>query len=329
PWYPPTSVGVPQAGTSQLLGSGGSTVMNRVTYRNFGDHESFLVTHSADVQGVTGIRWYELRLGSDGNPSVYQQGTYAPDADHRLMPSAAMDRMGDVAIGYNVSSSSIHPDIRVTGRLATDSPGLMTAAETILHAGAFSQTSGPRWGDYSSMQVDPIDDCTFWFTTQFAGEFGPGTRIAAFRMPGCVPPDPFAIVVDPPRLQLVAGQSATFHLGASVLSGAPEPLQIHVDGLPAGVTASLGQPLISGDSTTLIVSAASSAPMTAAAPISILATSATFQAGAVAAVDVSAPAPGKKASTGSGCQSAAGSITGMLLVLAVYLDRRARRRSGL
>ena len=182
---------VPQAGTSQQLDTLGDRLMYRLAYRNFGDHEALVVNHSVAVgaSGV-GIRWYEIRLPG-GTPSVYQQGTYAPDSSFRWLGSIAQDGAGNLALGFSVSSSSLNPQIRYTGRLAGDALGQLTQGEATIIAGGGSQLSNlSRWGDYSSMAIDPADDCTFWYTTQYIpsnGTFNWRTRIASFQFPSCTP----------------------------------------------------------------------------------------------------------------------------------------------
>src|SRR6185503_10319230 len=111
-------------------------------------------------------RWYEIRNPGD-SPVVYQQGTYAPDGDFRWMGSIAMDGNGNMALGYSKSSATTYPSIGITGRLAGDALGTM-GAEEIWFEGAGSQIeSGNRWGDYSTMSIDPVDDCTFWYTQEY------------------------------------------------------------------------------------------------------------------------------------------------------------------
>ncbi len=183
---------IPQSGTSQLLDSLADRLMYRLAYRNFGDHEALVVNHSVSAGSSVGVRWYELRNIS-GTPTLYQSGTYAPDSNYRWMGSIAMDKFGDIALGYSVSSSSMHPAIRYTGRVPTDALGTLEAENTILN-GAGSQTSGlSRWGDYSAMAVDPSDDCTFWYTNEYLkinGSFNWSTQIASFRFPSCPNPQP-------------------------------------------------------------------------------------------------------------------------------------------
>ena len=181
---------IPQAGTSQTLDSLGERLMYRLAYRNFGDHESMVVSHSVDTGtgiGNTGIRWYELRKTS-GAFGLFQQGTYAPDSDFRWMGSIAMDGSGNIGLGYSVSSGGMSPTIRYTGRTSGDAPGTMQGENDLLTGiGHGSQTSYTRWGDYSSMTVDPVDDCTFWFTTEYQPVNGNAwsTRVASFRFPTC------------------------------------------------------------------------------------------------------------------------------------------------
>src|SRR5260370_22912239 len=111
--------------------------------------------------GNVGVRWYELR-GRNGTATVFQQGTYAPDSNYRWMGSVAMDKAGDIAAGYSVSSSAMNPAIRYAGRVPSD-PLNTLQTETSIIEGAGSQLSNlSRWGDYTGMSVDPVDDCTFW-----------------------------------------------------------------------------------------------------------------------------------------------------------------------
>ena len=184
---------IPQKGTSQKLDSLGDRLMYRLAYRNFGDHESLVVTHSVSAvlgstTGNTGIRWYELR-NPGGTSTVYQQATFAPDSNYRWMGSIAMDKTGDIAVGYSVSGSTTYPAIRYTGRLSTDALNTLQTEATIIQ-GSGSQTQGlNRWGDYSSMSIDPVDDCTFWYTNQYQasnGSFNWSTRIFSFKFPSCL-----------------------------------------------------------------------------------------------------------------------------------------------
>ena len=180
---------IPQPGVTQKLDSLGDRLMYRLAYRNFGDHESLVVTHSVAANGVTGMRWYELR-GPWATPTVFQSGTYAPDTTYRWMGSIAMDHAGDMALGFAVSSSSVRPGARYTGRLVGDALGSMGQGEGTLVTGSGSQTGSglSRWGDYTSMSVDPTDDCTFWYLGEYLtsnGAWNWQTRIGAFKFPSC------------------------------------------------------------------------------------------------------------------------------------------------
>jgi hypothetical protein len=177
---------VPQPSTSQKLDGLGDRLMHRVAYRNFGDHESLVLSHSVSAGGVAGVRWYEIRNPSS-TASLYQQGTYQPDTTWRWMGSVAMNKAGDMALGYSASSTSVYPSIRYTGRLATDALGTMPQGEGTILAGSGYQSGVNRWGDYSSMTVDPTDDCTFWYTQEYnnSGGWGWSTRIGAFQVSAC------------------------------------------------------------------------------------------------------------------------------------------------
>jgi hypothetical protein len=176
---------IPQAGTNQKLDSLGDRLMYRLAYRNFGDHEALVANHS--VGSPSEVRWYELR-NPGGTPIVYQQGTFAPDSSYRWMGSIAMDRSGNIALGYSVSSSSINPGIRYTGRVSTDLLNTMQTESTIINGTGSQLSNLNRWGDYSSMSVDPVDDCTFWYTNEYlksSGTFNWSTWIASFKFPNC------------------------------------------------------------------------------------------------------------------------------------------------
>jgi hypothetical protein len=183
---------IPQPGTSQKLDSLADRLMYRLAYRNFGDHEALVVNHSVKVSGnkkseVDGVRWYELRNPGTA-PTVYQQSTFSPDGNSRWMGSIAMDKVGNMALGYSVSSGAVFPSVTYTGRLATDPLGTM-GAEAVLQNGTGSQTrSLNRWGDYSAMAIDPVDQCTFWYTNEYLkqnGTFNWSTRIGSFKFLNC------------------------------------------------------------------------------------------------------------------------------------------------
>jgi hypothetical protein len=177
----------PQPGTATGLDPLREVVMWRLQYRNFGAYETLVANLTTDVDGTDhgGIRWFELRKTATTPWSLYQEGTYAPDGDSRWMGSAAMDGCGNIAVGYSVSSSTTFPSIRYAGRRAADPLGSLLQGEFEVIAGTGSQTPSTRWGDYSSMNVDPSDDMTFWYTNEYMVPSGNWrTRIAAFRFEG-------------------------------------------------------------------------------------------------------------------------------------------------
>lgn len=162
---------IPQPNTSTLLEAISDRLMHRLQYRDFGSHQVLMANHTVDANGSgrAGIRWYELRK-ADNNWAIYQQGTYTPDTNHRWMGSVAMNGDGSIALGYTVSSASMFPSIRITGRAEGAPLGMLNAAEQTLINGGGSQTGSSRWGDYSMMAVDPSDNKTFWFTHEYLSE---------------------------------------------------------------------------------------------------------------------------------------------------------------
>ena len=181
---------IPQPSTTEKLDGISDRFMFRLAYRNFGTHEALVANHTVDAgTNKAGIRWYEIRNPAGASPQIFQQGTYSPDASHRWMGSIAQDGSGNIALGYSVSSSTLFPSIRYTGRLVGDPAGQLPQGEGTIIAGSGSQThSASRWGDYSAMTVDPVDDCTFWYTTEYLQTTGSApwrTRIASFKFPTC------------------------------------------------------------------------------------------------------------------------------------------------
>jgi hypothetical protein len=181
---------IPQPDTVQRLDTLADRLMHRLQYRNFGTHQALVVDHTVDVDGTdhAGVRWYELRSTGFGW-SIFQQGDHSPDAASRWMGSAAMDGSGNIAVGYSLSSSSIFPSLAAAGRLVGDPDGVLSQPERVLKAGAGSQLHPlARWGDYSMLAVDPVDDCTFWFTSEYLEATSDAdwhTWVSAFKFPSC------------------------------------------------------------------------------------------------------------------------------------------------
>ena len=190
---PVNTICVPQASTSstsQFIDSVGDRFMFRFAYRNFGSYQSYLVSHTVQVGtgtgSQTGIRWYELR--GSGTPALFQSGTISPDQSlYRFLPSIAQDQSGNAAVGYSVSSSSTHPGIAASSWSLTKQT---SPAEISLFSGNGDEENHSNWGDYSSMTVDPVDDCTFWYVNEYfaANQTSTpnwNTRVSNFSLPSC------------------------------------------------------------------------------------------------------------------------------------------------
>jgi hypothetical protein len=182
---------IPQPDTSQGLDALSSRFMFKLQYRNFGEYETLVTSHTVDENGAdhAGVRWYEVRK-VEGTWDVEQGSTYAPDPENRWMGDLAMDASGNIAVGYSVASATTYAGIRFAGRLAGDPLGTLAQGEESIIEGSGSQLgTGARWGDYSTMSVDPVDDCTFWYTQEYLEVTGTApwqTRVAAFKFEECV-----------------------------------------------------------------------------------------------------------------------------------------------
>ena len=179
---------VPQPGAERHLDAQGDKLMARLVYRRVGGHESIVAVHSVNTKaGGGGVRWYEFRLDRRREPVLYQQGTYAPDGAFRWMASAAMDKNGNIGIGYSYGGAGDFVGQRFAGRLASDPLGRLTVREAVLATGEAAQTNTLRWQDYTQTAVDPSDDCTIWYVGDYfrRGASSYSTRIGAFRLPGC------------------------------------------------------------------------------------------------------------------------------------------------
>jgi hypothetical protein len=195
--FPLRTVCVPEPATNPKNGdhyeidSVGDRLMPRLSYRNFGTYESLLVSQTIQAgpkTKQTAVRWYELRSHDKGLPTVYQSGTIRPDTTNfRFMPSIAQDQDGNAAVGYSVSSSTTHPGIRASW---WNLPSKTTPAELLIQSGTGDEEDTNLWGDYTSMTVDPVDGCTFWYVNEYFTKdqittLDWQTRIANFKIPTC------------------------------------------------------------------------------------------------------------------------------------------------
>ncbi len=238
---------LPQSGTTTKVDilSYRQRPLNRLAYRNFGTHESLVTNQSVEAAAsIAGIRWWEIRNPS-GTPVVFQEGTYAPgitDGIHRWMGSAAMDSSGNIALGFSATSATMFPSIWYTGRLAGDPPGTMPQGEGVIVAGTGSNNgSSSRWGDYTSMNVDPTDDCTFWYVNQYtpvSSATGWKLRVGAFRFNQCGTPT-FTLSATPASQSVCVGSPATVDIAVNSIASFDSPVSLLASGNPAGTTASL------------------------------------------------------------------------------------------
>jgi len=179
---------VPQPGVDRRLDAQGDKIMARLVYRRIGNRESVVAVHSVNTSsGGGGVRWYELRVDKQRKLSVYQQGTYAPEGFYRWMASPAMDKHGNIGIGYSFGGTPHFAGQRFAGRLMNDPKGTLTLGETVLVEGEGAQANTLRWEDYTQTAIDPSDDCTIWYVGDYFKKdaVSYSTRIGAFRMPGC------------------------------------------------------------------------------------------------------------------------------------------------
>jgi hypothetical protein len=182
---------VPQPGTERGLDAQGDKIMSRVVYRRIGDREAMVAVHSVNTSaGGGGVRWYELVVDARDKArkvSLGQQGTYAPGGFYRWMASPAIDRFGNIGIGYSFGGTPHFAGQRFAGRQRGDPAGVLTLQEAILVEGEGSQTNTLRWEDYTTTAIDPSDDCTVWYVGDYfkkdAASYS--SRIGGFRMPGC------------------------------------------------------------------------------------------------------------------------------------------------
>jgi hypothetical protein len=222
----PAAACVPQLLAGSFLDALGDRLMFRLAYRNFGTpsapNESVVANYSVSSGGVAGVRWFELKNITNGPVTLNQESTYQPDTTWRWMGSVAMDHSGDLAVGFSASSPSINPQLRYAGRLSTDPPSTLAQGEAHLFDGTGSQSdSGSRWGDYSAMTVDPVDDTTMWYTDEYYATTSSAnwrTRIGNFRIN---PAQPLQAVSA--KSELIHGAAGPFDIDLPLYAGATGP----------------------------------------------------------------------------------------------------------
>ncbi len=253
---------VPQQGTTQLLDTLGDRMMYRFAIRHFSDHDRAVVNHTVGTtSGGTpvAVRWYEL-YDPAGSVTLNQQGIYAPDSTYRWMASLAEDQFADIGMGYSASSSDGYPAIRFTGRVPTDALGTMEGEYNIL-TGSGSQvgTAAYRWGDYTAMQVDPADDCTFWYVDQYqavTGTFDWSTNISSFIFNGCSDGPSYSLSSNPGSLSVGQGTSGTTTISVSPVNGFSSAVTLSASSSPSGLTAGFSpNPATSSSTMTVTASA--------------------------------------------------------------------------
>jgi MYXO-CTERM domain-containing protein len=294
---------IPVTGGSRLDGLD-DRLMFRLSYRNFGTHEALFLNHSVTGAGGIGVRWYELRAPST-TPTVFQQGTYAPaDGKSRWIGSLAQDQAQDIALGFSASSSATNPAIGWTGRLPADPAGTMGQGETIILSGTSHESGATRWGDYSNMTVDPNDDCTFWYTTEFYKTTGTATwdtQIASVKFPTCAAND-FTAALDPPNQNLEQKKSVTFKVNTTKAAGTPEQIVLNIQDLPAGVTAAFAPATVNaGDSSTLTLTATDTTPIAPATAFLVIGKAPSAVHAAGAQVTIVTCQPSKTCTNGNTC----------------------------
>ena len=222
----PTGPCVPQLPPQTNLDGLADRLMFRFAYRNFGTpsapNESVVANYSVNSGGVAGVRWFELKNVTNGPVTVNQESTYQPDTTWRWMGSVAMDHSGDLAVGFSASSPTINPQLRYAGRLSTDPPSTLAQGEAHLFDGTGSQSgTSSRWGDYSDMTVDPVDDTTMWYTNEYYAtnsSFNWRTRIGTFRINPAQP-----LVNVSAKSEVIHGAAGPFDIDLPLYAGATGP----------------------------------------------------------------------------------------------------------
>jgi len=265
---------VPQQGTANGLDPFGTHIMYRANARAFPADAPTRISLVANhvVQGAVqqgGINWVHLNLDDHGaNPptptpldkTIIDQGTYAPDADNRWMGGIAIDGSGNIGVGFSKSSENIHPQIEITGRSLEDAAGTLRDEQNCTDGiGNGSQTSSSnRWGDYSSMSVDPVDQCTFYYTNEYYPTTASAswhTRVCSFKFDTCGQPDYALVAESPTRIEMcgaTASGDPTYSLRIGVLNGFTGAVSLAANGVPAGATASFSSNPVNAPGTSIL-----------------------------------------------------------------------------
>jgi hypothetical protein len=306
---------VSQPDTFQRLDDLSDRLMMHLAYRNFGSHEALVVNHTIDVYnapastyGLAGIRWYEVRGGAVNttlaDATLHQSGTLGSPADtlNRWMGSVAMDRFGNMALGYSVSNTTVYPGIRYTGRLSADPLGQMPQGEGTIQDGSGSQLNfRGRWGDYTSMSLDPVDDCTFWYTNQYietTANVNWKTQIASFRYPGCTSSPTFFVETTPPTLEICTPNPGVYAVEVVGVAGFQDPVTLAAGGAPPGASLAFGtNPVVPPANTTLTVGNTASVP-SGSYPLVITGTAGTTERTSLVNLDVFRDPPAQIVLTG-------------------------------
>lgn len=290
---------IPQPGTAVKIDilSYRQRPLWRLAYRNFGSHESLVTNQSVEAAAnMAGIRWWEIR-DPGGAPVVYQEGTYAPgvaDTIHRWMASVAMDGSGNMALSYSASNgTTTFPSVWYTGRLAGDPLGTMPQGEGSIVNGTGSQTSGARWGDYTSLTVDPVDDCTFWAVNQWVPVSGGNwtLRIGAFKFDECGSPD-FTLDVTPHTLSVCTPNDAVYTATIGQVQSYTDPVTLSALGNPAGTTTSFTVNPVTPPGSSILTLGNMGAAAAGAYSIDVVGVAATSTHTSTVALDVFTATPG-------------------------------------
>lgn len=239
--------GIPQPDGAPYLSAMSNRLLYRLQYRNFGEYKAMVTNHTINTgEGIAGIRWYEFR--DEGNGwNIYQQGTYSPNNTNRWLGSIAMDCFGNIALGYSVSSKGVYPSIRYTGRLKNDPLGQMTIAEQEIITGSGVQLNpNHRWGDYSSMSIDPNNPTKFWYTQEYyeiSGDRSWQTRIAAFSLY-----DSLTLQVFSDHDTVCTGESVQLF---AIPEGGIETYSFNWFSIPDGFVSTEQNPMVLPDTTTI------------------------------------------------------------------------------